>query len=53
MILQIHDELVVETYKEEVDLVKEIVTDCMKNAASLAVSLEVDLHTGSNWYEAK
>ncbi len=53
LILQIHDELVVETYKEEVDLVKEIVTDCMKNAASLAVSLEVDLHTGSNWYEAK
>lgn len=53
LILQIHDELVVETAGDEVDVVREIVTECMKNAASLAVSLEVDLHTGSNWYEAK
>ncbi len=53
LILQIHDELVVETAKEEADEVKRIVTECMKNAAQLAVSLEVDLHTGNNWYEAK
>ena len=53
LILQIHDELVVETAKDEVDKVKEIVISCMKEAAQLAVSLEVDLHTGSNWYEAK
>ena len=53
LILQIHDELVVETAEDEVDEVKTIVTECMKNAASLAVSLEVDLHTGNNWYEAK
>lgn len=53
LILQIHDELVVETAKDEVEVVKEIVISCMKNAASLAVALEVDLHTGSNWYEAK
>lgn len=53
LILQIHDELVVETDKDEVEIVKDIVTDCMKNAAKLAVALEVDLHTGNNWYEAK
>ena len=53
LILQIHDELVVETAKEEAEAVKCIVTECMKNAAQLAVSLEVDLHTGNNWYEAK
>ena len=53
LILQIHDELVVETAKEEADEVKRIVTECMKNAAQLAVSLEVDLHTGNNWYESK
>ena len=53
LILQIHDELVVETAEEEKDEVKRIVTDCMKNAAQLAVSLEVDLHTGNNWYESK
>ena len=53
LILQIHDELVVETAKDEIEEVKTIITESMKNAASLAVSLEVDLHTGSNWYEAK
>lgn len=53
LILQIHDELVVETAKDEAEEVKQVVIECMKNAASLAVSLEVDLHTGSNWYEAK
>lgn len=53
LILQIHDELVVETAEDETEEVKQIVIECMKNAASLAVSLEVDLHTGSNWYEAK
>lgn len=53
LILQIHDELVVETAQDEVEIVKDIVMTCMKNAANLAVALEVDLHTGNNWYEAK
>ena len=53
LILQIHDELVVETAVGEEETVKAIIIDCMKNAANLAVSLEVDLHTGNNWYEAK
>ena len=53
LILQVHDELVIETRREEVERVKEILIDNMKAAAELAVTLEVDLHTGENWYEAK
>ncbi|MCR2047944.1 DNA polymerase I [Acetatifactor muris] len=53
LILQVHDELVIETYREEEDQVRQILTEKMINAAELAVMLEVDLHTGENWYEAK
>jgi DNA polymerase-1 len=53
LILQVHDELLIETYKDEVEEVRRILTENMKAAADLAVSLEVDLHTGENWYEAK
>lgn len=53
LILQVHDELLIETAKDEVETVREILERNMKSAADLAVSLEVDLHTGANWYEAK
>lgn len=53
LILQIHDELLVETRLDEADAVREIVEREMQNACSLAVKLETDLHTGSDWYEAK
>lgn len=53
LILQVHDELVIETYKDEEDAVRKILEENMKSAAELAVTLEVDLHTGENWYEAK
>ena len=53
LILQVHDELVIETYKEEEEQVRRILTENMVSAAELAVTLEVDLHTGENWYEAK
>lgn len=53
LILQVHDELVIETLLEEEELVRKILEENMKSAAELKVSLEVDLHTGSNWYEAK
>ena len=52
LILQVHDELVIETRQEEVDQVRRILEESMKQAAQLAVPLEVDLHTGENWYEA-
>ena len=53
LILQVHDELLIETNEEEVERVKEILESQMKEAAELAVTLEVDLHTGANWYDAK
>ncbi len=53
LILQVHDELLIETKLEEKEQVEEILAGSMKNAAKLKVELEVDLHTGENWYEAK
>ena len=53
LILQVHDELLIETYAEEEDRVREILAGEMRNAAALSVRLEVDLHTGQDWYEAK
>ena len=53
LILQVHDELLIETVFEEEERVRRILEDNMRTAADLAVTLEVDLHTGSNWYEAK
>ncbi len=53
LILQVHDELLIETKTEEKERVAVILEEEMKGAADLAVSLEIDLHTGENWYEAK
>lgn len=53
LILQVHDELLIETVKEEAEQVRELLERNMKEAAQLAVSLEVDLHTGETWYDAK
>lgn len=53
LILQIHDELLIETYNDEKDIVESILRDEMINAAELAVKMEIDLNIGSNWYEAK
>ncbi len=52
LILQVHDELLVEAHKEEIGKVKEILEEEMHQAAKLAVPLEIDMHTGENWYEA-
>jgi len=53
LILQIHDELLIETRNEEVEEVRAILAHEMQNACELAVKLEIDLHTGTDWYEAK
>ena len=53
LILQVHDELLIETAKEEEARVAVILEEEMKGAADLSVALEVDMHTGENWYEAK
>ena len=53
MILQVHDELIFNVLKEEEDIVKKIVDDCMDNAYKLDVPLKVDIETGINWYDTK
>ena len=53
LILQVHDELLIETYAEEEEQVRKILTEQMQQAAELSVRLEIDLHTGTDWYEAK
>ena len=53
LVLQVHDELLVETYRDEAEEVVRILTDRMKHAADLKVSLEVEAHTGDNWLDAK
>ncbi len=53
LILQVHDELLIETLAEEEEEVRRILTENMRSAADLRVTLEVDLHTGENWYQAK
>lgn len=53
LVLQVHDELLIETKKEELAAVSRILEEEMKGAAHLAVELEVDMHEGANWYEAK
>ena len=53
LILQVHDELIVEAAENEAEKVKEIVKHEMENAAKLSVKLEVDIHDGKNWYIAK
>ena len=52
MILQVHDELVFDCHLTEVDELKALVRDKMENAVQLAVPLEVEMSTGSNWLEA-
>ena len=53
LVLQVHDELLIETYKEEIPQVSAILEEEMKGAAKLSVELDVDMHEGNNWYEAK
>ena len=53
LVLQVHDELLIETWKDEIPQVSRILEEEMKGAANLAVELEVDMHQGNNWYEAK
>ncbi|MEG0542262.1 MAG: DNA polymerase [Angelakisella sp.] len=52
LILQVHDELIVETPEQEAPRVREIVKEAMENAVSLAVPMLVEINVGNNWGEA-
>ncbi len=53
IVLQVHDELLVETWREELCQVTELLENKMKHAADLRVSLEVEAHSGDSWFDAK
>jgi DNA polymerase-1 len=53
LILQVHDELIIDCVKEEEEKVKELLEECMTNAVQLNVVLAADVNTGSSWYDLK
>lgn len=53
LILQVHDELIIEAHKSEAGRVKVLLEDCMKQAAELSVAMDVSLNEGDNWYMLK
>ncbi|MFB9973448.1 DNA polymerase I [Allobacillus sp. SKP2-8] len=53
MLLQVHDELIFEVAKEDVDALKNLVTETMENTVTLDVPLSVDASFGDTWYDAK
>lgn len=53
MILQVHDELIFDVFKDELDKVKEIVKETMEGVCKMSVPLKVDIEVGTDWYEAK
>ncbi|MBE5944048.1 MAG: DNA polymerase I [Lachnospiraceae bacterium] len=53
LVLQVHDELLIETHEKELEEVKEILVTNMMKAAELTVQLLVDVHSGNSWYDAK
>lgn len=53
LILQVHDELILNVYRDEIEQVKDLVKDEMEQVIKLAVPLEVDINMGETWYDAK
>lgn len=53
LVLQVHDELIIECIEDELEEVSKIVKDEMEHAVSMDVNLDVDLNTGDSWYETK
>ncbi|WP_160712117.1 DNA polymerase I [Chitinophaga solisilvae] len=52
MLLQVHDELVFDAHRSELEIIKPLILDCMRSALPLAVPVEAELGTGENWLQA-
>jgi DNA polymerase-1 len=52
MVLQVHDELVFDAHKDEIDIIRPLIVDKMQNAVKLSVKLKVDVGLGDNWLQA-
>jgi DNA polymerase-1 len=52
MVLQVHDELVFDAHKDELEIINPIIKKCMEEALPLNVPISVDIGTGNNWLEA-
>lgn len=53
LILQVHDELIIDTELTEIKAVEELLESCMTKAFPLSVPLKVEMHTGASWYDTK
>ena len=53
LLLQVHDELIIEADKKEGERVKELLVETMESALPLAIPVKVEVETGENWYESK
>ena len=53
LVMQVHDELIVETYNDELEQVKQLMKESMENVIKLDIPLDVDLNVGNSWYDAK
>ena len=53
IVLQVHDELLIETLESEKEEVRDILSSSMENAAKLLVPLKVEVEEGKDWYDAK
>jgi DNA polymerase-1 len=53
LILQVHDELVIQTHKSELETIKKLLEENMENAVKLSVTLTSEVSTGKNWYDLK
>ena len=53
LVLQIHDELIISTEKEDLEAVKKLLTENMEEAVKLSVRLICDVNSGSSWYDLK